>query len=55
MRVKYPMKNCRIVVSQNGREIASKKMKKAIPAEMIQLMVKGDRMEAGKDLEVRVE
>lgn len=54
MRVKYPMKNCRIVVSQNGREIASKKMKRAIPAEMIQLMVKADRMEEGKDLEVRV-
>ncbi|MFT4006524.1 MAG: FAD-dependent oxidoreductase [Lacrimispora sp.] len=55
MRVKYPMINCRIIVSQNGREIASKKMKKAIPAEMIQLTVEADRMEAGKDLEVRVE
>ena len=55
MRVNRPLRDCRIVVRQNGREIAAKKMKKAIPAEMIQLMVKAERMEKTGDLEVSVE
>ncbi len=55
MRVNRPLKDCRLVVSQNGREIAAKKMKKAIPAEMIQITVKSDRLEKNGDLEVNVE
>lgn len=55
LRVKRPMKDCRIVVRQNGVELASKKMKKAIPAEMIQLTVKADHMTQCGNLEVSVE
>ncbi len=55
MRVNRPLKNCRIVVRQGGAEIAAKKMKKAIPAEMIQMTIKADQMSGGKDLEVSVE
>lgn len=39
MRVNKPLKECRIVVHQAGRELAAKKMKKAIPAEMIRFNV----------------
>ncbi len=55
MRVNRPMKDCRVVVRQNGVELASKKMKKTIPAEMIQLAVKADRIAQNGDLEVSVE
>lgn len=55
MRVNRPLRDCRLVVSQNGREIAAKKMKKAIPAEMIQITVKADKLEKNGNLEVRVE
>ncbi len=55
MRVNRPFMNCRIVVRQGGAEIAAKKMKKAIPAEMIQMTIKADQMSGGKDLEVSVE
>lgn len=55
MRVNRPINDCRIVVRQNGTEIAVKKMKKALPAEMIQIPVKTDRIQKGKELEVCVE
>ncbi|MFR5602055.1 MAG: NAD(P)/FAD-dependent oxidoreductase [Lachnospiraceae bacterium] len=55
MRVNRPINDCRIVVRQNGTEIAVKKMKKALPAEMIQIPVKADRIQKGKELEVCVE
>ena len=48
-------RDCRVVVRQNGVELASKKMKKAIPAEMIQLAVKANRIAQNGDLEVSVE
>lgn len=55
MRVTRPMENCRIVVRQGGREVAVKKMKKALPAEMISFTLRADRMTGENDLEVRVE
>lgn len=55
MRVRRLMKDCRIVVRQNGQEIASKKMKKALPAEMIQIPVKAERIVTKDNLEVSVE
>lgn len=55
MRVNYLFKNCRIVVRQNGEEIASKKMKKALPAEMIQIPVRADQITTMDNLEVSVE
>lgn len=55
LRVKRLFQNCRIVVRQDGIPIATKKIKKALPAEMIQLVVKADQMAGGKKLEVSVE
>lgn len=55
MRVKKPVKNCRIIVRQDGVVVAEKKMKKAIPAEMIQLPVKPEFLISKSDLEVSVE
>lgn len=55
MRVKRPMKNCRIVVRQAGETIAVKELKKAIPAEMIRISVSHEKLVTGTDLEVSVE
>ena len=55
MRVNRPMKDCRIVVRQGETEVASKKMKKAIPAEMIQMVIKPEHIKGTEKLEVSVE
>ncbi|MDO4267149.1 MAG: FAD-dependent oxidoreductase [Eubacteriales bacterium] len=55
MRVNRPLSDCRIVVRQNGVEIASRKMKKAIPAEMIQIPVSAGKLAQQGDLEVSAE
>lgn len=55
LRVRSQYKDCRIVLRQDGREVAAKKMKKAIPAEMIQFMVSGKNISEDGDLEVSVE
>ncbi|GLC81869.1 NAD(P)/FAD-dependent oxidoreductase [Lacrimispora brassicae] len=55
LRVKKPMKDCRIVVRQAGREVAVKKMKNAIPAEMIRFGISHEKLVSGQDLEVSVE
>lgn len=55
MRVCNMMKDCKVAVYQNGAEIAFKKMKKALPAEMITIPVKADRITTIDCLEVRVE
>ena len=55
LRVNRPFKDCALVVSQNGREIARKKMKKALPAEMIHIDLKAEKLENKGDLEVKVE
>lgn len=54
-RVNRPLKDCRMVVRQNGREVAAKKMKNAIPAEMIQIAIKPEALDLEGDLEVSVE
>ncbi|WP_313582434.1 NAD(P)/FAD-dependent oxidoreductase [Lacrimispora sp.] len=54
LRVKRPMKDCRIVVRQAGKEVAAKKMKKAIPAEMIRVVISHEKLVSGSDLEVCV-
>lgn len=54
MRVNRPMKDVEIVVSQNGEVIKTKKMKKAIPAEMIQIPVAAALMNGQGDMEVSV-
>lgn len=55
LRVNRPLKDCRLVVRQNGQEIAAKKMKKAIPAEMIQFTIQSGRLASSGDLEVCAE
>lgn len=54
MRVRKPVKSCTIRLSQNGKTVLEKKMKKAIPAEMIQLPVKAEKLEKNGNLEVSV-
>ena len=55
LRVKEPMENARLIVRQNGREIESMRIKRALPAEMIQLSVKSGSMDKHGDLEVYAE
>lgn len=54
MRVSRPMKDCEIVISQNGTVIKTRKMKKAIPAEMIQIPVPAALLSEQGDMEVSV-
>lgn len=44
LRVRAPLHNCRIVVMQDGREVFSRRMRKAIPAEMIQLSIPASKL-----------
>lgn len=55
LRVRRLFQDCRIVVRQDGTVIATKKIKKALPAEMIQLVVRANQMTGNKKLEVSVE
>lgn len=54
MRVKHPFRNCEIIIKQNGEVIKTVKKKKAIPAEMIQIPVKYNKLLSAEDLEVVV-
>jgi NADPH-dependent 2,4-dienoyl-CoA reductase/sulfur reductase-like enzyme len=55
LRVKRPLHDVCIVVRQDGREVLRRKMRKALPAEMIQLPVKAAKLTANADLEVCAE
>lgn len=55
LRVRKPLRDCRIVVRQNGREIVSRKMKKVLPAQMIQMNVPAQKLQGQMDLEVSAE
>lgn len=55
LRVSRQFKDCRIVVRQGDRVIGEKKMRKAIPAEMIQLELKKEAFVNRENLEVSVE
>ena len=55
LRVRTPLHNVSVVVCQGGREVLRKKMRKALPAEMIQLPVKAEKLTTDADLEVYVE
>ena len=48
-------RDCRVVVRQNGRQVASKPMKKAIPAEMIQFPIRAEQLHPTGALEVTIE
>lgn len=55
LRVRRPLSNVSIVVRQGGREVLRKRMRKALPAEMIQLPIKAAKLTDDADLEVCVE
>lgn len=55
LRVSHPMKDCKIVVSQGENTILQKKMKRAIPAEMIQFDVSCEKLNTLEDVCVTVE
>ena len=55
LRVRRPLQNVSVVVRQGGREVLRRKMRKALPAEMIQLPIKAEKLTADADMEVCVE
>lgn len=55
LRVRRPIFDCAIVVSQGGKTILRKKLKKALPAVMVQLPIDGEKLNAEDPLEVSVE
>ncbi len=55
LRVNRPMEDCRITLRQNGREILSRHLRKALPAEMITLDIPSRILSADGDLTVSVE
>ncbi len=55
LRVRQPLQNVSVVIRQSGRELLRKRMRKALPAEMIQISVKAEALSADADLEVCVE
>ena len=54
LRVRKPVRNALIRLSQGEKVILEMKMPKAIPAEMIQIPVKAEKLSREKDLEVSV-
>lgn len=54
LRLKHPLQDCQIIVCQGGKEITSRKLRKATPAEMIQLNIPGNKLHPGQNLEVYV-
>ena len=55
LRVRQPLKDVSIVVRQGEKEVLRKKMRKALPAEMIQLPIKAEKLIPGVELEVSAE
>jgi NADPH-dependent 2,4-dienoyl-CoA reductase/sulfur reductase-like enzyme len=55
LRVSRPMKDCVIEVLQGNLIVGRKAMKKALPAEMIQIRVSGEALNTTEDLTVRVQ
>ena len=55
LRVRQPLQNVTLTLRQNGREVLHKKMRKALPAEMIQVAVPAEKLTSDADLEVCVE
>lgn len=55
LRVKKPMNNCTLAVKQMGEIIYSKKIIKALPAEMIQFILKENTINLAKNLEVSIQ
>ncbi len=54
MRVSKKLENCTIVISQGEHVIAKKFMKKALPAEMIQIPIKKENINSKEEIEVSI-
>lgn len=54
LRVNRKFENCTVVLKQGGTVIAKKAMKKALPAEMIQIPLKKDALVGTEEIEVSV-
>ena len=52
LRVSHPMKNASVVIKQGNEVILSRKYTKALPAEMIRIPVKKEKLNGKGDLEV---
>ncbi|WP_432627878.1 NAD(P)/FAD-dependent oxidoreductase [Brotaphodocola sp.] len=52
MRVRRPMKNCRLEICQDGEVLVSKKLKKAIPAEMEQIVLPHAKLKSKNPVKV---
>ena len=55
LRVRQPLKDARLSVCQGDRVVLTKKLRKALPAEMIQLSIAAGRLADDVDMEVSVE
>lgn len=55
LRVNRSGRDCRLVVRQNGVELAVKRLRRALPAEMLHISVPAESLSDSGDLEVRVE
>ncbi|MGL5436658.1 MAG: NAD(P)/FAD-dependent oxidoreductase [Lachnospiraceae bacterium] len=55
MRVRRPLKNCTINLLADGRCIKTVKMKKALPAEMIQIPLTADAVNGADRVEVKIQ
>lgn len=54
LRVREPRENCTIEVFQGNWVIGMRRMKRAIPAEMIQIPIGADKLNTEQGLEVRI-
>ncbi|KUO64128.1 MAG: pyridine nucleotide-disulfide oxidoreductase [Gracilibacter sp. BRH_c7a] len=54
MRVKKPLKNCALQIIQGDDVIKTKKMRKALPAEMIQIGLKKEELRSSENIKVVV-
>jgi NADPH-dependent 2,4-dienoyl-CoA reductase/sulfur reductase-like enzyme len=54
MRVRKPLKNCAIEIRQGDTIIKSKKLRKAIPAEMIQIKIKKEDFQSSEIQNIKV-
>ena len=54
LRLSAPAQNTALTVSQNGRAVLTRKLRRALPAEMLRLPIRADQLEETGDLEVSV-
>lgn len=55
LRVRQPARDCALVLRQNGAELLRRKLRKALPAQMLQISVRSGQLSREGNLEVSVE